>query len=36
MKKDGKYLELEVPGLAENRPSLIHGDFVLADKFKFF
>lgn len=28
--KKGQYLTLEVPGLAERRPSLIHGDFIYA------
>lgn len=31
MKRKGhQFLSLEVPGLAERRPSLVHGDFILA------
>ncbi|KAE8657845.1 putative RNA helicase SDE3 [Hibiscus syriacus] len=28
LKKKGKYLSLQVPGLAEKRPSLVHGDHI--------
>ncbi|KAE8670329.1 putative RNA helicase SDE3 [Hibiscus syriacus] len=28
MRKKGKYLSLQVPGLAEKRPSLVHGDHI--------
>ncbi|KAF3606733.1 hypothetical protein DY000_02044480 [Brassica cretica] len=28
MRRRGLYLSLEVPGLAEKRPSLVHGDFI--------
>ncbi|CAH2038844.1 unnamed protein product [Thlaspi arvense] len=28
MRRRGFYLSLEVPGLAEKRPSLVHGDFI--------
>ncbi|KAJ0034179.1 hypothetical protein Pint_24783 [Pistacia integerrima] len=28
MRKRGQFLTLEVPGLAERRPSLVHGDFI--------
>lgn len=28
MRTRGLYLSLEVPGLAEKRPSLVHGDFI--------
>eukprot|EP00117_Sycon_ciliatum_P045094 scpid24971/ scgid32453/ Putative helicase mov-10-B.1 len=31
MKRVGTYLSLKVPGLAENRPSLLRGDFLVAD-----
>lgn len=27
-RKGTQYLTLEVPGLAERRPSLVHGDFI--------
>lgn len=30
MRRRGLYLSLEVPGLAEKRPSLVHGDFIVA------
>ncbi|KAF5738652.1 RNA helicase SDE3 family protein [Tripterygium wilfordii] len=30
MRKKGPFLTLEVPGLAEKRPSLVHGDFIFA------
>lgn len=30
MKRRGQFLSLEVPGLAEKRPSLVHGDFIFA------
>ncbi|VVA90086.1 unnamed protein product [Arabis nemorensis] len=30
MRRRGLYLSLEVPGLAEKRPSLVHGDFIFA------
>ena len=30
MRKNGKFLSLQVPGLAERRPSLVHGDHVFA------
>lgn len=30
MRKKGKYLSLQVPGLAEKRPSLVHGDHIFA------
>lgn len=30
MKRKGyNFLSLEVPGLAERRPSLVHGDYIL-------
>lgn len=29
-KRGSEYLSLEVPGLAEKRPSLVHGDFIFA------
>lgn len=29
-KKGYQFLSLEVPGLAERRPSLVHGDFIFA------
>lgn len=29
-KRGNRYLSLEVPGLAEKRPSLVQGDFILA------
>lgn len=28
MKRRGNFLSLVVPGLAERRPSLVHGDFI--------
>lgn len=28
MRRRGLYLSLEVPGLAEKRPSLVHGDYI--------
>ncbi|WRX21705.1 DNA2/NAM7 helicase [Theobroma cacao] len=30
MRKNGKFLSLKVPGLAERRPSLVHGDHIFA------
>ncbi|KAB2014605.1 hypothetical protein ERO13_D09G219800v2 [Gossypium hirsutum] len=30
MRKRGNYLSLQVPGLAEKRPSLVHGDHIFA------
>ncbi|OMO80787.1 putative RNA helicase SDE3 [Corchorus capsularis] len=30
MRRSGKYLSLKVPGLAERRPSLVHGDNIFA------
>ncbi|XP_022761080.1 probable RNA helicase SDE3 [Durio zibethinus] len=30
MRKKGKFLSLQVPGLAERRPSLVHGDHIFA------
>ncbi|XVE81647.1 hypothetical protein DITRI_Ditri15bG0082000 [Diplodiscus trichospermus] len=30
MRKNGKFLSLQVPGLAERRPSLVHGDHIFA------
>lgn len=30
LRKRGQFLTLEVPGLAERRPSLVHGDFIFA------
>ncbi|XVF28804.1 hypothetical protein REPUB_Repub15cG0063300 [Reevesia pubescens] len=30
MRKNGKFLSLQVPGLAERRPSLVHGDYIFA------
>lgn len=30
MKRRGRNLSLEVPGLAERRPSLVQGDFIFA------
>lgn len=29
-KRGSQFLSLEVPGLAEKRPSLVHGDFIFA------
>lgn len=29
-KRSSNYLSLEVPGLAERRPSLVHGDYIFA------
>lgn len=29
-RKGNQFLALEVPGLAERRPSLVHGDYILA------
>lgn len=29
-KRGSEYLSLEVPGLAEKRPSLVHRDFIFA------
>ena len=31
-KQNGLFLELEVPGLAEKRPSILKGDNILAEK----
>lgn len=30
MKRRGGFLSLQVPGLAERRPSLVHGDYIFA------
>jgi helicase MOV-10 len=30
MRRRGRHLSLEVPGLAERRPSLVQGDFIFA------
>lgn len=30
MRKKGNFLSLMVPGLAERRPSLVHGDYIFA------
>lgn len=32
MKRRGHYLSLEVPGLAERRPSLVTGDYIFAKR----
>ena len=29
-RRGNDYLSLEVPGLAEKRPSLVHGDYIIA------
>jgi helicase MOV-10 len=29
-RRGNQYLSLQVPGLAEKRPSLVHGDFIFA------
>ena len=29
-KRPSQFLSMEVPGLAERRPSLVHGDFIFA------
>ena len=31
MRKNEKYLELDVPGLSEKRPSILKGDYVLVE-----
>jgi hypothetical protein len=35
MKKSGIFINLAIPGLAEKRPSILKGDFILAEQVNF-